>query len=82
MQIIKPTANQLSISTTANTVYNAAIIYIATTSASVVNVVSNTGVTTGTFTIPANQFIYLQKLPTDSITASVAVFATPAGYRG
>jgi hypothetical protein len=82
MNIIKPTANQISITTPGNTVYNAAIVFISATSASVVNVVSNTGVTTGTFTIPANQYIYVQKLPTDLISASVAVFATPAAYRG
>lgn len=82
MQIIKPTANQITLSSTANAVYNSPLVFLAATSAAVVNVVSNSGTTTGTFTIPANQYIYVQKLPTDLLTSNVAVYATPAGYRG
>lgn len=81
MQIIRPTANQISL-TTANTVYGAPIVFISATSAAVVTVAANTGTTIGTFTIPANQYIYVSKNPTDTIAANVAVFATAASYRG
>lgn len=81
MNIIKPTANQITL-TTANTVYGAAIVYVAATTAAVITITSNTSATIGTFTIPANQYIYVQKLPTDTIAANVAVYATAASYRG
>lgn len=81
MQVIKPTANQISL-TTANTVYGSPVVYISTTAAALITVASNTGTTTGTFTLPANQYIYVQKLPTDTIAANVTVYATPAAYRG
>jgi len=81
MNIIKPTANQISL-TTANTVYGAPVVFISATSAAVITLASNTGTQIGTFTIPANQYIYVQKKPTDTIAANVAVFATAASYRG
>jgi len=81
MNIIKPTANQISL-TTANTVYGAPVVFISATSAAVITLASNTGTQIGTFTIPANQYIYVQKNPTDTIAANVAVFATAASYRG
>lgn len=81
MQVIKPTANQISL-TTANTVYGSPVVFVSAINAAVITVASNTGAVTGTFTIPANQYIYVQKLPTDTIAANVAVYATPAAYRG
>jgi hypothetical protein len=81
MQIIKPTANQISL-TTANNVYGAPVVFVSATSAALVTVASNTGTTIGTFTLPANQYIYVQKNPTDTIAANVTVFATAASYRG
>jgi hypothetical protein len=80
MQIIRPTANQISL-TTANTIYGSQIVFISATSAAVITV-ANSGGNIGTFTIPANQYIYVSKNPTDTIAANVAVFATPASYRG
>ena len=55
MNIIKPIANQISLSATGNTVYGAPIVFISTATIATVNVISNTGTTTGTFTLPANQ---------------------------
>lgn len=81
MNIIKPTANVISL-TTQNTVYGSAIVYIAATAAAQVNLYSNASTQTASFVIPANQYIFLQKLPTDLVSANVAVQATPAGYRG
>jgi hypothetical protein len=80
MNIIKPTANQISL-TTANTVYGSQIIYIAAVNAAVITIANST-VTIGTFTLPANQFIFVSKNPTDTIAANVAVLATAASYRG
>lgn len=80
MDIIRPTAAQISL-TTANTVSGSQIVFISATSAAVVTV-ANSGGTIGSFTIPANQYIFVSKNPTDTIAANVAVFATPAAYRG
>ena len=80
MDIIRPTANQISL-TSANTVYNSPIVFISATAAAVITI-ANSSVQIGTFTIPANQYIYVSKNPTDTIAANVAVFATAATYRG
>lgn len=80
MNIIKGLAAQVSL-TTANTISNAACVYVAATSAAVITV-ANTGGTISTFTIPANQYIFIQKNPTDTIAANLTVFATAAAFRG
>ncbi len=80
MNIIRPTANLISL-TTANTIYNSPIVFVSATSAAVITIANST-VTIGTFTLPANQYIYVSKNPTDTIAANVAVSATPASYRG
>ena len=81
MNIIKPSANVISL-TTQNTVYNSVLVYIAATAAAQVNVFSNASTQYASFVIPANQYIFVQKNPTDLISANVAVLATPAAYRG
>lgn len=80
MNIIKGLGAQISL-TTANTVANSVCVYIGATSAAVITV-ANTGGTISSFTIPANQYIFVQKNPTDTIAANVAVAATPAAFRG
>ena len=80
MNIVKPIAAQIAL-TAASTVSNAQVVYIAATAASVITV-ANATVTIGSFTIPANQYIFVSKNPTDTIAASVAVQATAASYRG
>lgn len=82
MNIIKPTANVISL-TTSNSISNAAVVFISATAAAQVNLYSNSGTQYASFVIPANQYIYVQKqVPTDLLTSNVAVFATVAGYRG
>lgn len=81
MNIIKPSANVIAL-TTANDVYGSTVVYVAATAAAQVNVASNTGTQIGSFVIPANQYIFVQKNPTDTISANVAVQATRAAYRG
>ncbi len=81
MNIIKASANQISL-TTANTVYSSPIVYISATTAALITIASNTGTTLGTFTIPANQYLFVSKNPTDTIASNVAVFATSSAYRG
>ena len=78
--VIKPVANQISL-TSANTIYNSPIVYISATSSAVITVANST-VTIGTFTLPANQYIFVSKNPTDTIAANIAVLATAASYRG
>jgi hypothetical protein len=81
MNIIKPSANVIAV-TTANNVYSSAIVYVSATASAQVNVASNTGTQIGSFVLPANQYIFVQKNPTDTISANVAVQASPAAYRG
>ena len=81
MNIIKASANQISL-TTANNVYGAPVVFVSATSAALITIASNTGTQIGTFTIPANQYIFVQKNPTDTIASNVAVFATASAYRG
>jgi hypothetical protein len=80
MNIIKPSANAISL-TTANTIYNSPVVFISATSAATITV-ANSGTTIGTFVLPANQYIFVAKQPTDTIASNVAVSATPAAYRG
>jgi hypothetical protein len=81
MNIIKPTGNSISL-TTQNTINGSAIVYVAATTAAQVNLYSNAATQYASFVIPANQYIFVSKAPTDLMTANVAVLVTPAGYRG
>jgi hypothetical protein len=81
MNIIKPSANQITL-TTANTIYGAPVVFVSANASALITITSNASVVTGTFVIPANQYIFVQKLPTDTLTANVAVSATAASYRG
>lgn len=81
MNIIKPSANVISL-TSQNTVSNSVVVYIAATAAAQVNLFSNSTTQYASFVIPANQYIFVQKNPTDLISANVAVQATVAAYRG
>lgn len=81
MNIIKPSANVIAL-TTANTVYNSPVVYLAATAATLVTVTSNAAVVVGTFVVPANQYVFVEKTPTDTLTANVAISATAAAFRG
>lgn len=81
MNIIKPTANAITL-TTANTVYDSAIVYVAAINAALVTITANTSTVKGTFVVPANQYVFVQKVPTDTLTSNVAVYATAASYKG
>lgn len=82
MNIIKPTANVIVV-TTSNSVLNAAVVFISTSAVAQINLYSNSGTQYASFVLPANQYIYVQKqLPTDLISSNTAVNATVAGYRG
>lgn len=81
MNIIKPAANVIAL-TTQNTVYGSVVVYIAATAAAQINLFSSPSTQYASFVIPANQYIFVQKNPSDLISANVAVQATPAAYRG
>lgn len=81
MQIIKPSNNVISV-TSQNTVYNSVVVYVSASAISQVNLYSNSTTQYASFVLPANQFIFVQKAPTDLLSANVAVFATPAAFRG
>jgi hypothetical protein len=80
MNIIKGLGQQITL-TTANTVVNSVCVYIGAVNAAVITV-ANTSGTISSFTIPASNYIFVQKNPTDTIAANVAVAATPAAFRG
>lgn len=81
MNIVKPSANVI-ILTTANTIYNSPVVYLASNAATLVTVTSNTAEVVGTFVVPINQYVFVEKTPTDTLTANVAISATPAAFRG
>ena len=82
MNIIKPIANTIAL-TTQNTINSSVLVYIAANGgAAQVNVYSNATTQYASFVIPSNAYIFVQKLPTDLLSANVAVQATPAAYRG
>jgi hypothetical protein len=81
MNIIKASANQISL-TTANNIYGSPVVFISANATALITIASNTGTQLGTFTLPANQYIFVSKKPTDTIAANVAVFATASAYRG
>jgi hypothetical protein len=55
---------------------------VSASATSQVNLYSNSTTQYASFVLPANQFIFVQKAPTDLLSANVAVFATPAAFRG
>ncbi len=81
MNIIKAGANIYSV-TTQNSVNNTAILFVSTTAAAQINLYSNSTTQYGSFVLPANQYIFLQKNPTDLVSANIAVNITPSAYRG
>lgn len=82
MNIIKPVSNVVTI-TTQNSVSNAAVVFVSTSAAAQINLYSNSSTQYASFVLPANQYIYVQKLaPTDLISSNTAINATIAGYRG
>ena len=81
MNIIKASGNVIAV-TTQNTVSNSAIVYVAATAAAQVNLYSNATTQYASFISPANQYIFVQKNPTDLISSNVAIQVTPSAYRG
>lgn len=82
MNIIKPLSTQISLSSTGNSFSNSTLVYVATTASSQVNVAYSNGSTRFTFTIPANQYMFVQKDATDLLSSNATVFAVAAAYRG
>jgi hypothetical protein len=82
MRIIKPIGNLITLTSTANSFSNATLVYIATGNQATVNVAYSNGTNRFSFSIPANQFMFVSKDPTDVLTANLAVSATAAAYRG
>ena len=82
MNIIKPLSTQLALASAANSFSNATLVYVATTASSQVNVAYSNGTTRFTFTIPANQYMFVQKDATDILSSNATVYAVAAAYRG
>jgi len=86
MNIIKPLSQSITFSATPNTVNNATLVYITgsihgTTHNTLITITSNTGVVRGSFALPPEQYIALEKVATDTITANVDIIATKIAYK-
>lgn len=81
MNIIKASANAFSV-TTANSVNNTSVLFVSATAAAQINLYSNSTTQYASFILPANQYIFVQKNPTDLISANVTINVTPSAYRG
>lgn len=82
MRIIKPLGNVITLTSTANSFSNATLVYIATGNQATINVAYSNGTNRYSFSIPASNFMFVEKSPTDVLTANVAVSATAAAYKG
>lgn len=82
MNIIKPLSTDVQLSTTANSFSNSALVYVAATTAAQINVAFSNGTTRYSFTLPANQYIFVEKAATDLLSANVIVNAVQVAYRG
>ncbi len=82
MIIIKPLGTQIDLSDTGNTVSNSILVYCATSTTATVNVAFSNGEVKSSFTLPANQYIFVEKLSSDLLSANAAVSCVPAAYRG
>ena len=80
MKIIKPTSSLISL-TTANTINNATLVYIAALANCVITSAYANGTTIGTFVIPQTQSVFVEKSSTDTLASNVAVSATAVAYK-
>jgi hypothetical protein len=82
IQILKPTSNEVSISS-ANLVYGAALVRVVNPTAApvVMTLTTNTALAYANVTILANTEILVIKATTDTLTGAGLV-AAPAAYRG
>lgn len=67
--------------TTANTVNNAVLVRIYSQNGATITIIDPVASTTlGSFIMPTDGVEYVEKKPTDTITADVLVSATPVSY--
>ena len=78
--IIKPLSNEISVST-ANTVSGAVVVRTYASANSLVTVADANTDVKGQFTIPVGTVEYIEKTPTDTVSANVAVFCTSVAYK-
>jgi uncharacterized protein YraI len=81
MNIIKPSANVIAV-TAQNTVNGSTVLYVSAAAAAQVNLYSNSSTQYASFVLPAGQYIFVQKAPTDLISANATIQVTSAAYRG
>lgn len=81
MNIIKPTSNAVTL-TTANTLSGSSLVFVSAIESAQINLYSNSSTQYASFVLPAGQYIYVVKGNTHLLSSNVAVYATPASYRG
>ena len=81
MNIIKPTSNVVSL-TTANTISGSSLVFVSAIADAQINLYRDSSTQYASFVLPAGQYIYVVKGHSDLLSSNVAVYATPASYRG
>ena len=77
--IVKVLNTEITVST-ANTVYDSKLVRVYATANAILTVTDSEDNTIGTMTIPGGRVEYVEKSPTDTITANTAVLCVPVSY--
>ena len=78
--ILKPTGQQVDIST-ANTVHNSTLVRVYAQTEALVTYSDSSDNVIGSITIPAGFVEIMEKLRTDKLSANTTVWATPLAYK-
>lgn len=77
--VIKVKGSAVSV-TTANTVNDSKLVRVYATANTLITITDDTPTTLGTFIMPGGSVEYVEKNPTDTITANTSVSCTPVSY--
>lgn len=78
--ILKLKGEQLNFST-ANTVNDSVLVRLHASASTLITITDSEDDVVGSFTMPANTVDFIEKSASDTITANVAIDATPVSYR-
>lgn len=79
MPRVNPKSPLLAV-TTANTVYDATLVRAYASANTLVTITDADSAVVGTFVMPGGTVDFIEKSPTDTITANVALSCTRVGY--
>ena len=82
MNILKPLANTITL-TTANTINDASLVFVAAaTNTALLSITDDANTVISSFVLPVNQYVFVEKRPTYKLSSNATVFATSAAFRG